>query len=80
MADDGRLDGPDRADRPRRAAPRAGRPPPVAARRIERYLWDAGFHWGEWLVPGDDSAQDLEAFARADKGDVATAFYAAARG
>ena len=27
---------------------RAGTP----ARPHERYLWDAGFHWGEWLEPG----------------------------
>jgi alpha-L-rhamnosidase len=46
----------------------------------ERYLWDAGFHWGEWLVPGDDSAHDLDAFAQADKGDVATAYLAHSAG
>jgi alpha-L-rhamnosidase len=41
----------------------------------ERYLWDAGFHWGEWLVPGEDLS-DFGAFAAADKSDVATAYYA----
>ena len=35
------------------------RHPARAARRPEplpheRYLWDSGFHWGEWLVPGQD--------------------------
>ena len=41
----------------------------------ERHLWDAGFHWGEWLVPGEDLS-DFEAFIAADKADVATAYYA----
>ena len=47
---------------------------PVAAPH-EEYLWDAGFHWGEWLVPGEDLS-DFGAFIAADKSDVATAFYA----
>ena len=44
----------------------------------ERYLWDSGFHWGEWLVPGDDlkGPEEFEAFRRADKADVATAYFA----
>jgi len=44
----------------------------------ERYLWDSGFHWGEWLVPGDDlkGPDEFEAFRRADKADVATAYFA----
>ena len=41
----------------------------------EKYLWDAGFHWGEWLVPGEDLS-DFGAFIARDKGDVATAYYA----
>ncbi|MBG0830075.1 family 78 glycoside hydrolase catalytic domain [Planomonospora sp. ID67723] len=41
----------------------------------ERYLWDSGFHWGEWLVPGEQ-IHDFPAFTAADKGDVATAYYA----
>lgn len=44
----------------------------------ERYLWDTGFHWGEWLEPGDWDLADLDdnirALAEADQGDVATAF------
>jgi alpha-L-rhamnosidase len=58
------------ADRrhPTRAAAR-----PVAAAH-ERYLWDAGFHWGEWLAPGEDLL-DFAAFKVADKADTATAFY-----
>lgn len=40
----------------------------------ERYLWDTGFHWGEWLVPGEDPADMAEYQAR-DKADVATAYF-----
>jgi alpha-L-rhamnosidase len=48
----------------------AARPQPAAH---ERYLWDTGFHWGEWLEPGADLG-DFTAFARADKSEVATAY------
>ena len=41
----------------------------------EQYLWDTGFHWGEWLEPGGEPS-DFPAFIAADKADVATAFYA----
>jgi alpha-L-rhamnosidase len=41
----------------------------------ERYLWDTGFHWGEWLEPGAEPA-DFAAFIAADKSDVATAYFA----
>jgi alpha-L-rhamnosidase len=53
----------------------ARRPEPLAH---ERYLWDSGFHWGEWLVPGADlkGADEFEAFRQADKADVATAYFA----
>ena len=59
------------------------RHPERAARRPEplpheRYLWDSGFHWGEWLVPGQDlkGIDEFEAFRHADKADVATAYFA----
>jgi alpha-L-rhamnosidase len=59
------------------------RHPERAARRVhplphERYLWDSGFHWGEWLVPGQDlkGRDEFEAFRQADKADVATAYFA----
>jgi alpha-L-rhamnosidase len=59
------------------------RHPDRAARRPEplpheRCLWDSGFHWGEWLVPGEDlkGADEFERFRRADKADVATAYFA----
>jgi alpha-L-rhamnosidase len=49
----------------------------VAARSVpaphERYLWDTGFHWGEWLEPGFEIA-DFGAFVAADKSEVATAY------
>src|SRR4029077_2413891 len=48
----------------------AARPKPAAH---ERYLWDTGYHWGEWLEPGGAPA-DFAAFARADKSEVATAY------
>ncbi|WP_028642786.1 family 78 glycoside hydrolase catalytic domain [Nocardioides sp. URHA0020] len=41
----------------------------------DRYLWDTGFHWGEWLEP-DGNPADFEAFIKEDKSVVATAFYA----
>ena len=54
----------------RHPARAAARPDPAAH---ERYLWDTGFHWGEWLEPGV-TATDFPAFARADKSEVATAY------
>ena len=48
----------------------AARPEPSAH---EEFLWDTGFHWGEWLEPGLDLS-DFGAFAGADKSDVATAY------
>ncbi len=41
----------------------------------EKYLWDTGFHWGEWLEPGGEPS-DFPAFIAADKAEVATAFFA----
>ncbi len=66
-------------DRTRRMA-RTGRHPSRAAahptpRAHEEYLWDTGFHWGEWLEP-DAEADDLTAFAALDQACVATAYYA----
>lgn len=40
----------------------------------ERYLWDTGFHFGEWFEP-DTAEVDLAALAAADSGPIATAFY-----
>jgi alpha-L-rhamnosidase len=60
------------------AAAAGGRHPDRAAARTEpaaheRYLWDTGFHWGEWLEPGA-VITDFPAFAQADKSEVATAY------
>jgi alpha-L-rhamnosidase len=59
------------------------RHPERAARRPEplgheRYVWDSGFHFGEWLVPGADlkGPEEFEEFRRSDKADVATAYFA----
>jgi len=58
------------AARGRHPARAAARPDPAAH---ERYLWDTGFHWGEWLEPGV-TVTDFPAFTRADKSEVATAY------
>ncbi|HEY6430038.1 MAG TPA: family 78 glycoside hydrolase catalytic domain, partial [Acidimicrobiales bacterium] len=60
------------------AAAAAGRHPARAAARPEpsaheRYLWDTGFHWGEWMEPGA-VITDFPAFAQADKSETATAY------
>jgi alpha-L-rhamnosidase len=58
-------------------AARTGRHPSRAAARPEpapheTYLWDSGFHWGEWCEPGSDTGP---VFTReADMADVATAY------
>ncbi|GAA1768678.1 glycoside hydrolase family 78 protein [Pseudarthrobacter sulfonivorans] len=46
---------------------------PVPANH-EKYLWDTGFHWGEWMEP-DGPEPDLFAARSADHGIVATAYY-----
>jgi alpha-L-rhamnosidase len=40
----------------------------------EKYLWDTGFHWCEWMEP-DGPEPDLFAARSADHGIVATAYY-----
>ncbi|WP_285250795.1 alpha-L-rhamnosidase [Pseudarthrobacter sp. fls2-241-R2A-168] len=40
----------------------------------QQYLWDTGFHWGEWMEP-DGPEPDLFAARSADHGIVATAYY-----
>ena len=45
----------------------------------EDYLWDVGFHWGEWLEPSNPEA-DFGAFLAADKAIVSNAYlYRSAR-
>jgi len=60
------------------AAAAGGRHPSREAERPvpaphEKYLWDRGFHWGEWLEP-DSEIADFRAFVGADKSEVATAY------
>ena len=45
-----------------------------AARPHEKYLWDTGFHFGEWMEP-DGPAPDLFASRTMDNGIVATAYF-----
>jgi len=54
----------------RHPARAAARPDPAGH---ERYLWDTGFHWGEWLEPGA-VVTDFPAFVQADKSETATAY------
>ncbi|WP_433381994.1 family 78 glycoside hydrolase catalytic domain [Actinoplanes sp. CA-142083] len=66
------------------AMARENRHPDRVARRPvaephEAYLWDSGFHWGEWLAPGEEPG-DFPAFVAADKSDVATAYLAYSAG
>ncbi|MFZ4517914.1 MAG: family 78 glycoside hydrolase catalytic domain [Microthrixaceae bacterium] len=65
-----------------RAAAASGRHPSRVARNAvalphERYVWDTGWHWGEWLEPGDQSDADAVALRLldADHGIVATAYF-----
>jgi alpha-L-rhamnosidase len=56
---------------------REQRHPSKVARRPEpadheQYLWDVGFHWGEWLEPNADAMPILTGEVSA--GDVATAY------
>jgi alpha-L-rhamnosidase len=46
----------------------AERPEPLPH---EAFLWDGGFHWGEWLEPG---VTDLAAALSSDQGSVGTAY------
>jgi alpha-L-rhamnosidase len=50
-----------------------------AAAAHEEYLWDTGFHWGEWLAPGGEPS-NFDAFVSADKSDVAAAYLAHSAG
>lgn len=45
----------------------------LAKGEFEDFLWDGGFHWGEWLEPSVDMS-DFMAFIGSDKGAVATAY------
>ena len=66
-----------RAERMAATGRHPGRTGPEAPH--ERYLWDTGFHWGEWLEPGNE-VDDFGAFVAGDKSDVATAYFAHSAG
>lgn len=58
----------------------SGRHPDRVARSAtplphERFVWDTGFHWGEWLEPGEVVGDYVDYFV-ADKADTATAYFA----
>jgi len=55
-----------------RHSTRAAKAPVPAAH--EKFLWDTGFHFGEWMEPGGPEP-DLFAARTADNGIVATAYY-----
>ncbi|MFF1883007.1 family 78 glycoside hydrolase catalytic domain [Pseudarthrobacter sp. NPDC058196] len=59
------------AENRRHPARAAARPTPAPH---EQYLWDTGFHFGEWMEP-DGPEPDLFAARSADNGIVATAYY-----
>jgi alpha-L-rhamnosidase len=40
----------------------------------ERYIWDTGWHFGEWLEPGDELEDAIRIAMTADHGPVATAY------
>jgi alpha-L-rhamnosidase len=40
----------------------------------EQFVWDTGWHFGEWLVPGDDIVNLVGRLATDDHGIVATAY------
>jgi alpha-L-rhamnosidase len=71
------LDRAERMARENRHPARVARRPEPAPH--ERYLVDTGFHWGEWLVPGEE-IENFPAWVAADKGDVATAYFAHSAG
>ena len=59
------------AETQRHASRAAAHPQPAPH---EKYLWDTGFHFGEWMEPGGPEP-DLFAARAADHGIVATAYY-----
>ncbi|MFM7262379.1 MAG: family 78 glycoside hydrolase catalytic domain, partial [Acidimicrobiales bacterium] len=40
----------------------------------ERFLWDSGWHYGEWLEPGADIETDVASLGAQDHGAVGTAY------
>lgn len=46
----------------------------------ERFLWDTGFHWGEWCEPGREGRDHFVEHLGDDFGIVATAYFAHSAG
>jgi alpha-L-rhamnosidase len=68
------LDFATRAAREGRHARRiAANPEPLAH---EEFLWDTGYHWGEWLEPDVDATTHFLEYEKFDPGPVATAYLA----
>lgn len=40
----------------------------------EQYIWDSGFHFGEWLEPGESLADAIRSAVTSDHGPLATAY------
>jgi alpha-L-rhamnosidase len=60
------------------SAARSGRHPSRVERSPEplaheAFVWDAGFHWGEWYEPDQTDAPSADQWAK-DKGEIGTAF------
>ena len=75
VADDGALAGPRRADGPRAAAPRPGRRAGPSRRRTSGTCGTPASTGASGWSPGEE-IDDFRAFVAADKGDVATAYFA----
>lgn len=60
-----------RAEGRRHPLREAQRPNPLPH---ERFLWDSGWHYGEWLEPGADIETDVASLGNQDHGAVATAY------
>ena len=60
-----------RAESRRHPLREAQRPNPLPH---ERFLWDSGWHYGEWLEPGADIETDVANLANQDHGAVGTAY------
>ncbi len=41
----------------------------------ERYIWDSGYHWGEWLEPGQSLADSINLAVSSDHGALATSYF-----
>lgn len=47
---------------------------------LDKYVWDSGFHWGEWLEPIEMTEEERQAEQFKTKPEVATAYFAFSSG